>query len=96
MDKKKTEMPRAKRVLLGNFIKVKAYQFSGMTIRPHLYSAPWRRMYWVCDGKLEILQNLQTEQGRTPSYLYEAVPFPSLKSAVQAIDRATLSKAGAA
>jgi hypothetical protein len=77
-----------KRVTLGKFLPVKAYQYRGATIRPNAHSAKWRRMWWVTDAPYVVLERLRAERGIEAAYAYEPISFPSLRAACSAIDKA--------
>ncbi len=87
-------MHKLETVLLGSTVKVKAYKVGGMTIRRDLYSAAWRRIFWVepqSFSDLPAIRVMRKEKNIEASSMFEAVPYPSLKNAVSSINAAYTS-----
>lgn len=87
-------MHKLESVLLGSTVKVKAYKVGGMIIRRDLYSAAWRRIFWVepqSFSDLPAIRVMRQEKNIDASSMFEAVPYPSLKDAVNSINAAYTS-----
>jgi hypothetical protein len=87
---------KPQRIVLGTHIPVKAYQYHGVTIRPHAHSAEWRRMYWVTDvgsnaggSRCALRREIIAAAGYDPNEVSLPVSFPSMHAACEAIAKAT-------
>lgn len=85
---------KPRRILLGDTIKVPAYQLNGVTVRANVHSAAWRRRWWLHDFgsdsavRLSLIKSAGSDPELEPYWL-PRISFPSLRAACAAIVKAT-------